>query len=390
VDDPPQRTTKGRIGDRTAQVRERRSMRRYGAMTTRGRATHVRPRPPSSGRPRQSGRVAAPSVTRVRVHRGIDARRRRLPLPARALLTLSVVILGAAVFLTAGGGIGPLVGSLGNSFGDAFAKLVATPNPSPSEAVATDSPIIAAPGQPYTNQPTATLHITVPVAVVGTSATVRVYVALQGLALTPVSEVPVGSTTQVQATVDLTKGRNDFSATIVKDGVESAQAPLVTIILDQDPPKVTINSPKDGASVNTSTVTIIGTTQAGTDLLAHNTTNGTSVTGTADANGKFSLKLSIDQGANEIDIRATDPAGNQTTATLTVKQGSGNIHAAFTVQIPGLGPISNTVTTDAGGRASFTISLVGPMKTGNGLATVLVSYPGFGDTTDRVSLTFVK
>ena len=30
------------------------------------------------------------------------------------------------------------------------------------------------------------------------------------------------------------------------------------------------------------------------------------------------------------------------------------------------------------------------LKTGNGLATVLVTYPGFGDTTDRVSLTFVK
>jgi hypothetical protein len=190
---------------------------------------------------------------------------------------------------------------------------------------------------------------------------------------------------------------------------------------------MTISSPKDGASINASTVTITGTTQAGTVLLAHNAANGLTTNTTADANGKFSLTLPVAQGSNEIDIQATDPAGNQTTATLTVKQGAGNIHAnlsastyrisvskppnslqlrvlvtdpdgaplpgaiaAFTVQIPGLGPISNTVTTDANGRASFTISLVGPMKTGNGLATVLVTYQGFGDTSDRVSLTFVK
>ncbi|HET9681613.1 MAG TPA: Ig-like domain-containing protein, partial [Candidatus Limnocylindrales bacterium] len=356
-------------------------------MTSRGRATHVRPRPPSSGRPRTSTRVAAPATQRVRAHRGIDSRRRKLPLPARALLSVSVVILGIAVFLTATGALGPLVASLGSSFGSAFGKLIATPNPSPSEAVATDSPIIAAPDRSYTNQSTATLHITVPVAVVGTTATVRVYVALQGLSMTPVGDFPVGSTTQVQAQVELTKGRNDFSATIVKDGAESAEAPVVTITLDQDPPKVTISSPKDGASINASTVTITGTTQAGTVLLAHNAANGLTTNTTADANGKFSLTLPVAQGSNEIDIQATDPAGNQTTATLTVKQGAGNIHAnltsslykisvsadagrsiqlrvlvtdpdgaplpgataTFTLQIPGLGPITSTETTDANG-----------------------------------------
>jgi hypothetical protein len=30
------------------------------------------------------------------------------------------------------------------------------------------------------------------------------------------------------------------------------------------------------------------------------------------------------------------------------------------------------------------------MTVGNGLATVLVTYPGYGNTTDRVTLTFVK
>lgn len=332
-----------------------------------------------------------------------------------------------AVYLSATGGIGPLVASLGTSFSDAFSKLIATPNPSPSEVVATDAPIIAPPGQPYTNSATATLHVTVPVDVAGTTATVRVYVALQGLSLTPVDDVPVGSTTQLQVQVDLAKGRNDFTATIVRNGVESPEAPVVTIVLDQDPPKITITSPKDGASISDSSVTIVGTTQAGSDVLAQNGANGSSVTGTADSGGKFSLTLPLDQGSNAIQIRATDPAGNQTTMTLTVKQGSGELQASlhaskytisishlptylqvwvvvtdptgaplvgasasFVVQIPGLGPISNTLITDANGRAVFTINVVSKPTTGNGLATVVVSYENFATATDNVPLTFIK
>jgi glucodextranase-like protein len=364
---------------------------------------------------------------RVRAHRGLEPRRRRLPLPARLLLTVSVVALGGAVFLTATGGIGPLVGSLGSTLDAAFGKLLATPMPSASEVIATDSPIIAAPDHPYTNVEDATLRITVPGAVIGTTATVRIYLALAGLELAPITEVPVGSTTQLQVSVHLTKGRNDFSATVVRDGAESPQAPVVSIVLDQDPPKVTISSPKQNAAINDVKVTIKGTTQANSDLIARNGANGASVTGKAAADGTFSLVLPIDQGANVIDIRATDPAGNQKSVTLTVKQGSGDmavrlsaslytIHvsnppnalqlrvlvmdpsgaplegatAYFTLQVPGIGPLSNTATTDSGGRASFTTSLVGPMTKGNGLATVLVSYPGFGDTTDRITLLFVK
>ena len=403
-------------------------MRRYGSMTNRrGKAaSHVRPRPPSSGRPRQV-RATAPATQRVRAHRGIDGRRRRLPLPARALLGLSVVALGAAVFLTASGGIGAIVASVGTSLNTAFGRLITAPSPSASEVVATDSPIIAAPDRPFTNQTTATLHITVPVATINTDAKVRIYVALTGLTPAPVADVAVASTVQVAATVDLAKGANTFTATIIKDGAESTESAAVTITLDQDPPKVTIASPKDNATINDSKVTIAGTTQAGASLIAQNAANGTSVTGTAGSDGKFSLILPIGQGSNAITVRVTDPAGNETDETLTVKQGSGQMSAnlsaslynisvshppsslqlrvlvtdpdghplagascTFTLQIPGLGPITSTRTTDASGRTSFTTSLVGPMTVGSGLGTVLVTYPAYGQTSDRVTMTFVK
>ena len=344
------------------------------------------------------------------------------------MLALSVIALGGAVYLTATGAIGPMVASLGGTIDAAMGKLLATTLPSASEVIATDSPIIAAPDRPFTNVATAQLRITVPSAVINTTAKVRIYVALAGLSMAPVQDVAVGSTTQIIATVDLTKGTNDFTATILKDGVESTEAPIVEIVLDQDPPKLTIASPKNKATVSDPNATITGTTQASANLIAQNAANGASITGQAGSDGKFSLILPLDQGSNAITVKATDPAGNQTTVTLTVTQGSGDMTASlsastysisvshppsslqvrvlvtdphgapvagavayFTIQIPGLAPISSGPrTTDSTGRATFTTSLVAKIQTGNGLIAVLVQYPGFSDTTATHLLSFVK
>lgn len=372
-------------------------------------------------------RAPAPATQRVRQHRGIDSRRNRLPLPTRILLTLSVVALGGAVFLTASGGIGPIVSSLGRTLDGAVGKLVVSGTPEATAIVATDSPVIGPPDRAVTNEATAQLRITVPTNVINTAATVRVYVALQGLSLTPVEEIPVGSTAQVLATITLTKGQNDVSATIVRDGVESAQSPVVSITLDQDPPKLTITSPKANATIDTPTVTIAGTTQASSSLIAQNAANGASVGGQAGTDGKFSLSLPIQQGSNAIDVKATDPAGNTNDVTVTVTQGTGKMKASlsassyrisvshppsslllrvvvtdpngqplagaqvtFTLQIPGLLPITTSKTTDAGGRASMAAPLVGPMTIDTGLAVVVVTDPTYGSTTDRVALNFVK
>lgn len=393
----------------------------------RGDRAHVRPRPPSSGRPRQTVRVAAPSTRRVRQHRGIESRRRGLPLITQGLLTLSVVALVVVVFLTAGGAIGPLVASLGSSLQGAVGKLAGSAAPSATVIVATDAPIIAAPEHAFTNQPTANLQVTVPVATIGTTAKVRIYLALQGLTPAPVKEAPIGSTAQLDVPVQLTNGLNTFTATIVRDGVESPPSDPQTITLDQDPPKITITSPKNGATIATPNVTISGKTQAQAQLDAHNAANGTSVKTQAADDGTFSLSLPVTSGANAIDLTATDPAGNVATATLTVNQGTGKMSAhlssslynislsklpsslqlhvtvtdqsaspvagasaAFTLQVPGLPPISATVITDANGRASFTVPLVSKPTLGRGLATVVVTDQTFGSTTASVGLTFVK
>lgn len=395
-------------------------------MTTR-RGNHVRPRPPSSGRS-QPVKVAAPDRRRVRTYRGLDARRRRPPLATRTLLAVSVVVLAGVAFIAASGGIGPVLSTLGNGFASAFGRLTATPLPSATELIATDSPRIASPAQPYTNVATIELSVSVPVEVVGdATAKVRVYLALEGLAPAPVVDVAVGTTSRMIIPFELTTGRNDISATLFRGDAESEQSPIVTYILDQEPPKITVTSPKNGAAIDSPDVTIKGSTQAGTSLVVLNAANGTSISSVAAADGKFEFGLPLAPGTNEITITGTDPAGNVGNTTFKLIQGSSKMgvrltassyrisvskhpaslqlvvlvtdpsgsplrgaQAFFTLQIPGLAPISNGLVTGADGRAVFTTPLVGTLTTGGGLGTVLVTSDLYGTSSDRVNLTFVK
>jgi hypothetical protein len=403
-------------------------MRPYRSMTTRrGRATHVRPRPPSSGRSPQSVRTAKPDPHRVRQHRGIDARRNRLPLATRVLLALSILTLGGAVYLTATGGIGPVVSALAASVSSAFSRLSATPLPSESLIVATSSPIISQPASPYSRDKTVTLQVTVPQDVAGTpNAKVRLYLALKGLKAAPIQDEPITSASTLFVPVDLTKGRNDLSATIIRDGVESAPSAVVTITLDQVPPKIVIKSPKAGTSLTDPNVTIKGTTEAGTTLIARNAANGASASTTAGTDGAFQVILPLAPGPNAIHFAATDLAGNKGAANVSYLVGTGQMganlyssiyrisvskhprslqltvfvtdptgaplsgaDAFFTLQIPGLAPISGQVVTGSDGKAVFTTPLIGSMGTGGGAATVLVTQALFGQATDRVALTFI-
>ena len=395
-------------------------------MTTR-RGSHVRPRPQSSGR-MQPVKVAAPDRRRVRQHRGLDARRKRAPLATRTLLALSVVAIAAAAFLAASGGMGPILSSLGAGIGSAFGRLTATPLPSATQLIPTDSPRIASPAQPYTNVAMVELIVSVPQEVVGDpDAKVRIYLALEGLKPAPVVDQAVGTTSRMTIPFELTTGRNDISATLFRGEEESDQSPIVTYILDQDPPKITVTSPKNGAAIDTFEVTVKGTTQASTSLVVVNKGNGTSVSSVAAKDGTFQFGMVLAPGTNEITITGTDPAGNVGQTTFKVLQGSKEMQvrltassyrisvskhpasiqlvvlvtdpsgtplvgasAFFTLQIPGLAPISNGLVTGADGRAVFTTPLVGQLQKGGGLGTVLVSSDLYGTSSDRVNLTFVK
>jgi hypothetical protein len=392
-------------------------------------ASHVRPRPPSTGRPApQRNRVPAPDAYRLRQARGLGKRRRGIPLPARLLLVVAIVALGAAVFLTATGGLGALVGSLGSSLSGFVDRITTTPQPSATSILVADAPVIASPAEPYTNQPTVDLEISVPADFVGNPAAhVRIYLALEGQEPAAIAEVPMSATTKLIVPVDLTPGRNDLDATIIDGGVESPASPVVTFILDTDPPQIVVASPANGATINSDTLTLKGTTQPRTTLLARNGTNGTSISGVAGPDGTFSLDLPLEPGPNAVEIDGTDPAGNAAQLTLSFVRGSGTLTSAltassyristnslpvsmqlsvlvtdpdgnplagaavtFTITVPGIPPVSKDAVTGADGRSTFTTTLPTGVTAGSGLATVLVATSSYGTTSAQKTITIVN
>jgi hypothetical protein len=373
-------------------------------------------------------KAAAPDRRRVRQYQGMDGRRPRPPLAARTLLGISIAGLAVVVFVFASGGVGPVLGALSAGIGSAFGRLTATPLPSATDLPATTAPRIAAPDNPYTNVAQVDLSITVPAPALGDpTAKVRLYLALEGLDPAPVVDVPVGTTGRMTVPFELTGGRNDITATLFRGDIESEPSPVVTYFLDQDPPVIKVTAPKNGSAVDTPDVTIKGTTQAGTSLVALNDANGTSISSIATKDGTFEFGMLLAPGTNEITITGTDPAGNVGETTLKLLQGSKEMgvrltastyrisvskhpaslqlvvvvtdptgsplagaSAFFTLQIPGLAPISNSLVTGIDGRAVFTTPLVGQITVGSGLGTVLVTSDLFGQSSDRVTLTFVK
>jgi hypothetical protein len=405
-------------------------MRRYRAMTSRrsDRSSHVRPRPPSGRRPEPK---KIPLKTPQR-YRSTVLRHERskggLPLAARLILAVAVVALGVVVFAAATGGIGALATVLNRSFSDFFVKILATPLPSPTAVIVSDSPLIKAPSEPYTNQAELDLDLGLPADVVGdTSASVRVYLALEGQAPAPIAQRSVGVTPRIIVPVQLTPGRNDFSATIIHGDTESEPSPIVTYILDTDAPPIRITKPKDGATINDDTVTLVGTTQGRSSIGARNEANGVSVVGTAEADGSFAISLPLDPGPNGIHIQITDPAGNVAESVLNAVRGSGTLTATmsasayrisaaslpatiqlavlvtdpdgqplegasvtFSLTVPGIPPITFDTTTAGDGRAAFSTTLPQSVTPGAGNATVLITTAEFGSTSDRVGITIIQ
>jgi hypothetical protein len=392
------------------------------------RPSHVRRRAPSSGRPAPPKLKLKPATSaRVAVRRRVEPTN-TLPLPARILLVAAVLALGAVTLVGATGGIGRLVSAFGTSLSGILASVVTSPSPTPAPAGVSRSPLIAAPDEPYTNQPRVDLSISVPTAVAGKpDVRVRVYLALEGQSPAPITEVPVGITPKVVVPVDLTAGRNDFTASVISPGGESEPSPVVTYILDNEAPKITLTSPKDKATINAATVDLVGKVQARSRLIARNESNGSSVTGVSGADGGFTLSLALGTGTNSIRISATDPAGNGDELALSVVRGTGTLAVAlsastyrisvgslpapiqlvavvtdpdgrplkgavvtFSLTLPKIQAITYEARTEADGRVAFSTTIPKGVDIGTGLATVLVTTNGFGQTTDRSVITVVK
>ena len=389
----------------------------------------MRPRPPSSGRPAPvTTRPRPPVPGRLASHRKVE-RGPGIALPFRLLSGVAVVALGIGVLLVANGGLGTVATAVEKTFNGLVSDLTRTPTPSAADPTVADPPTLEAPDEPYTNVPTVDLVGTVPAAVAGsTDSRIRIYVALgkgdAGVAV----EIPVGTSQHFLVPgITLSPGTNTFTATIISgpNDLESDHSAAVSYVLDRAKPKITIKSPKANAIVNAKSVRVVGLTQGRSTMSVRNVTTNATVAGAADATGAFALTVPIGTGPNQIQVTATDPAGNVNAAVVTVRRGTGVLSASlsasfyqvklnklpepvalfvvvtdpdgkalqgarvmFTLTIPGVPPIASSVlTTSNTGKASFTTTIPKGATVGQCSVTVIVQTKDFGDTTDRTVIT---
>jgi hypothetical protein len=306
--------------------------------------------------------------------------------------------------------------------------VTSTPSPRPVVQVVSDPPSLEQPGEPYTSEPTADLVVTVPAGLAGSADhRIKVYLALPEQDPTPIQESPIAAATKTIIPVQLEKGINDFLVAIVGPGGESEKSAPARFVYDAVPPKITVTSPKNNATVNGKAVTIKGKTQARTTLLARNDASGSSIAGTAGADGTFALSLALSPGVNTIVITGTDPAGNVSEVDLNVKRGAGRLTAkltasdyqikrsrlpepvtlsatvtdpdgqpladadvTFTLSMPGIPTVTIDGKTSADGKATFSTTIPKGADLGQGSATVLVTSKDFGSTEDYTVISIVR
>lgn len=344
------------------------------------------------------------------------------------MLVTALGVLGIVVVVGALGGLSRAVGAVGGLFSGFIEKVTSTAAPTATIAPISDAPTIASPDEPYTSEATIDLVVTIPPDMLGRDETrVRIYLTLPDQVAAQVEERSVGTGPRVVIPIALTPGENGFSATIATPGGESESSPIVTFILDQEAPAITLSSPKENATINRDVVTMVGKTQARSTLIARNEANGASIAGEAGSDGSFELVLAIAAGTNGIQITATDPAGNAGELVVSVRRGSGALTAGlsasrytfsanklpqdiqltvvvtdpdgralagatatFSLTMPGLPAITFEATTAGDGSAVFVTSLPAGTAQGQGLATVLVTTSEFGVATDRTVITIQK
>jgi hypothetical protein len=106
--------------------------------------------------------------------------------------------------------------------------------------------------------------------------------------------------------------------------------------VDNDPPSVTISSPPNGTTVNTSLVTVSGTVNDATSGVANVTCNGVSV---SLSGSSFSCDVPLINGPNAILVEATDLAGNTGASSITVTLALGSV---VIITSPASGSVINT------------------------------------------------
>lgn len=132
---------------------------------------------------------------------------------------------------------------------------------------------------------------------------------------TKVKEILIGETSTFSAEITLEKGSNRVITRATDSfGNEGEFSGSQTIVYDIDPPVMTVEKPSDGETFYGSQkiVEVAGITEPNVKI----TINERVVV--VDSEGKFSQRVSLSEGENNLNIVAIDEAENKTEKTITV------------------------------------------------------------------------
>jgi len=204
-----------------------------------------------------------------------------------------------------------------------------------------------------------------PVTVSGTASdeTALTSVTVNGVAATVVGGNFNASVTLVEGANSITAIATDSSGNTANTSIQVTYTPP-----DITPPLVQINSPANGATLTSASVTVSGTASDETALTGV-TVNGVAATVVG---GNFNASVTLVEGANSITAVATDSSGNTTSTSIQVTYTPPDITPPL-VQInsPANGATLTSASVTVSGTASDETALTG--VTVNGIPTTLGS-----------------
>ena len=283
---------------------------------------------PRLTRPTDRARSTGRSSDRPPRRRGAARRGGRESWPRRISIALGLVLVGGTIVLAGSGALDP------------GPEADGSPDPS---ALAATSPSATATALPSSPLPAPSLA--------GAATAVTREGEWQVTALIPggvpdrrrssllvyrgdevVAEARLGrGEEQVIGNIPLRRGENRLSVSIRGPAGEGPPSPQLVVTRDDVAPEISIVDPASGAEVNAERVTVSGDTEAGSQLTLSNVTTDRSTSAAVAGDGSFLGEIGLGPGTNELTLRATDAAGNEATAQLTVVRGEGVAEARLTL-----------------------------------------------------------
>jgi hypothetical protein len=130
-----------------------------------------------------------------------------------------------------------------------------------------------------------------------------------------IKQLEIKDTTEYSTTIPLLSGQNAIWTTATDPaGNESPASSIVYVTYDIEPPKIEVETPKDGEKFGQGrkNIEIKGKTEPGSRL----TVNGRIAN--VDIEGNFFIKYMLSEGENKLVFEAKDEADNKSEKTITV------------------------------------------------------------------------